>query len=449
MQNQLRQRLLSLFRLLAGTEVEIQREDGVTYAGILYVAILNHGSKVDLGLKSAQVKAGTPPADFVPRAFAQIHSKEWALIRSSNVNLGSQSSRVGAGTIMTDTEISGNHSDLFGRELQAANAWLSTPASSASGALEDSSSGAGSWNQFEANQKLFGVKSSYDENLYTTRLDKSKISIEKSKAVAKLAREIESQSSSNFHLNEERGKVSLDEGKDLDEEARYSSVIREDNTRSSGLKGPSPGAYAPPALRNKSETVKPKTASPTLSYKAAANRAIAQDQNQQSTATTSSPAPIESNVDTTPSAPTSAAVETESKDETKKLTKKVSTTKLNPKAKEFKLSASASSFTPSFTPKPSSTSQHAQYPVQHHVPAQRPMHPYGGTGYSGDHHYQQLQYYGNNNGQGYGGVGSPAMHGQYQQSPPPQYGYGQQYPPNPYHHPHQQNSYGEQPPLPR
>lgn len=42
--------------------------------------------------------------------------------------------------------------------------------------LEDglaSGGGGGSWDQFAANEKLFGLKTDFDEELYTTRLDRS------------------------------------------------------------------------------------------------------------------------------------------------------------------------------------------------------------------------------------------------------------------------------------
>lgn len=80
------------------------------------------------------------------------------------------------------------------------------------------------WNQFEANEKLFGVVSSFDENLYTTKLDKAKLSAAQSREAERLAQEIERQTSGNFHLQEERGQRVQDDG--LDEEARYSSVDR-------------------------------------------------------------------------------------------------------------------------------------------------------------------------------------------------------------------------------
>lgn len=80
------------------------------------------------------------------------------------------------------------------------------------------------WNQFEANEKLFGVVSSFDENIYTTKLDKTKLSTAQSREAERLAQEIERQTSGNFHLQEERGQRVQDDG--LDEEARYSSVDR-------------------------------------------------------------------------------------------------------------------------------------------------------------------------------------------------------------------------------
>ena len=39
--------------------------------------------------------------------------------------------------------------------------------------LDELSSAGGSWDQFATNQKLFGVQSTYDEDIYTTPLDRS------------------------------------------------------------------------------------------------------------------------------------------------------------------------------------------------------------------------------------------------------------------------------------
>lgn len=81
------------------------------------------------------------------------------------------------------------------------------------------------WNQFDANEKLFGVVSSFDENLYTTKLDKTKIPNDLSREAERIAMEIERQTTTNFHLQEERGQANAQRD-GLDEEARYSSVDR-------------------------------------------------------------------------------------------------------------------------------------------------------------------------------------------------------------------------------
>jgi len=53
------------------------------------------------------------------------------------------------------------------------------------------SSGNAGWNQFTANEKLFGVKTSFDEELYTTKLDRSGADFaERAKRAQTLANEI-------------------------------------------------------------------------------------------------------------------------------------------------------------------------------------------------------------------------------------------------------------------
>ena len=78
---------------------------------------------------------------------------------------------------------------------------------------------AGNWDQFEANEQQFGVRSDYDENMYTTRIDKSNPLYPMRLAEAnRIAHEIEADSSTNAHMREERGQGE-DDG--ADEEERY------------------------------------------------------------------------------------------------------------------------------------------------------------------------------------------------------------------------------------
>ena len=62
------------------------------------------------------------------------------------------------------------------------------------------STGIGNWNQFNANRSKFGIKSSYDENLYTKKLDKSSIARWQIQKADKLARAIESKYFHTFLL---------------------------------------------------------------------------------------------------------------------------------------------------------------------------------------------------------------------------------------------------------
>ncbi|WRX27804.1 LsmAD domain - like 1 [Theobroma cacao] len=81
------------------------------------------------------------------------------------------------------------------------------------------------WNQFETNQKLFGVKSTFNEELYTTKLERGPQMRELEKEAMRIAREIEGEETQDLHLAEERG-FHLHDNFDIDEERRFSSVYR-------------------------------------------------------------------------------------------------------------------------------------------------------------------------------------------------------------------------------
>jgi hypothetical protein len=130
-------------------------------------------------------------------------------------------SRVGAtGELKTDSAISKGDSgrNLSGRELEAVSTdWL-VPSTGTSMEL-----GSGPWDQFETNRRLYNVTSTYDENIYTKRLDKSTLSVQQQRSADRLAREIEGSVSDNVHLQEERGQM-LE--REIDEEDMYSGVTR-------------------------------------------------------------------------------------------------------------------------------------------------------------------------------------------------------------------------------
>lgn len=82
----------------------------------------------------------------------------------------------------------------------------------------ESSSG-GTWDQFAENERRFGIRTDYDENIYTTSIDKSHPHYKERMAQAdKKAREIERSTASTAHVAEERVMDFMGGNNDKDDE---------------------------------------------------------------------------------------------------------------------------------------------------------------------------------------------------------------------------------------
>jgi PAB1-binding protein PBP1 len=115
----------------------------------------------------------------------------------------------------TDTDISGNMA-FRERDLQK---WEPSAETDVDLSLETTSR-SNEWDQFATNEQLFGVKTNYDENIYTTTINRSDPQYAARAARAeKIAREIEGSSASNSHMREERGQTGIDD-KGGDEEEK-------------------------------------------------------------------------------------------------------------------------------------------------------------------------------------------------------------------------------------
>ncbi len=90
-----------------------------------------------------------------------------------------------------------------------------TPSEDTNVDLSLESSNGGAWDQFAANEEKFGLKSDYNEDFYTTSLDRTSANYRQNEAkAARLAREIEGAGArSNRARDEEEG--------DEDEEEKY------------------------------------------------------------------------------------------------------------------------------------------------------------------------------------------------------------------------------------
>ncbi|KAH6900101.1 hypothetical protein B0T10DRAFT_15184 [Thelonectria olida] len=144
----------------------------------------------------------------------------------------------------TDTAIS-NSRPSNERTLQP---WVpdSNDTSANNGALEKASSG-GAWDQFAENERLFGLKTDYDENIYTTAINKNHPQYRQRIAAAeRKAREIERSAATTAHVAEERV-MDFAGGEDQaeNEEDKYSGVRRQDFPPLGGREN----KYTPPAKR--------------------------------------------------------------------------------------------------------------------------------------------------------------------------------------------------------
>ncbi|KAI5462197.1 hypothetical protein BGZ63DRAFT_207569 [Mariannaea sp. PMI_226] len=143
----------------------------------------------------------------------------------------------------TDAAISNSR---FGNE-RVLQPWVpdSNDTSVNNGALEKTNN-SGGWDQFAENERLFGLKTDYDENIYTTAIDKSHPRYrERIAAAEKKAREIERSAPTTAHVAEERIMDFVggdDQGEMLD---RYSGVRRQDFPPLGGREN----KYTPPAKR--------------------------------------------------------------------------------------------------------------------------------------------------------------------------------------------------------
>lgn len=89
------------------------------------------------------------------------------------------------------------------------------------GSLEKSGAG-GAWDQFAENERLFGLKTDYDENIYTTAIDRSHPQYKERLAAAeRKAREIERSAPTTAHVAEERVMDFVGGDDQRDEEDKY------------------------------------------------------------------------------------------------------------------------------------------------------------------------------------------------------------------------------------
>ncbi|UZJ55479.1 hypothetical protein CBS101457_004799 [Exobasidium rhododendri] len=251
-------RILYLLVGLVGNTVVATTKSGIKYVGILSSTSVPDDGNESMGIILSSAQQILNESSVGPlKKMLIIRGEDLDGFSAKDVGLDvpvSMGSANRAG-FRTDTEISKKILEPFG-EGRILQKWADDPeskpleadggafgephgasAAGGGGGGGGGGRGLGGWDQFAANEAKFGIKSNYEENLYTTKLDKSSRDYkEREKRADQLAKEIMNSSTNNIHVAEERNLT--EEGEDAQtEEDRYGAVVR------------GPNAYVPPAAR--------------------------------------------------------------------------------------------------------------------------------------------------------------------------------------------------------
>ncbi|CAI4038866.1 hypothetical protein SMKI_06G2160 [Saccharomyces mikatae IFO 1815] len=282
-----------------GSNVTVTVTSGVKYTGLLVSCNLESTNGIDVVLRFPRVSDSgvSSSVDELAKTLGEtllIHGEDVAELELRNIDLSldekwenskaqevtsarasNEKEKVNeepneSSKFKTDVDISGSGREIKERKLEK---WAPEEGTehfdmSKGQALEDDSA---TWDQFAVNEKKFGVKSTFDEHLYTTKINKNDPNYGKRLQEAeRIAKEIESQGASgNIHISEDRGIIVDDSG--LDEEDLYSGVDRRGDELLAALKSNSKpnsnkgNRYVPPTLRQQPHHMDPAIISSTNS----------------------------------------------------------------------------------------------------------------------------------------------------------------------------------------
>eukprot|EP00526_Cylindrotheca_closterium_P006834 CAMPEP_0113635842 /NCGR_PEP_ID=MMETSP0017_2-20120614/18689_1 /TAXON_ID=2856 /ORGANISM="Cylindrotheca closterium" /LENGTH=739 /DNA_ID=CAMNT_0000546651 /DNA_START=45 /DNA_END=2264 /DNA_ORIENTATION=+ /assembly_acc=CAM_ASM_000147 len=422
----LRDRLLHLALTLVGQSVVLTQTNGGVLEGVFHTFTPFPSLKAELKNKYAlkAVRVTKPPTNgekpVEDGSTVVIPVEKVVYVHAKNVSLDRPAAN-GAGftapdaknDVITDTQISGSKNDKNHDLVSAGSAWTTggKGGGDLGGSLDDNKGGMtraafgtartqgglkgaiGQWDQFKANEELFNVQASYDENLYTTELDKSQIDAKKLAEAERLAKEIEGTTSTNIHIAEERGQAIET---DFDEEDRYSGVLTKDGKqRHDATKAAAPKMNYAAAAAKAEPAKKPVPPGFVKTEKPAGDKAKAESTTadapaeadekketpaEEKDAKVKEEKPVEKEEDkgkTEETKKTSETKKEESKDGEAEKEKPKSKSKLNANAKAFTFNPSAKSFTPgggSNFAAPATQPQHADPNAQMHAPPMQPPH---------------------------------------------------------------------------
>jgi len=234
-----KERLFFVLTSIVGHKVTAKLRNNAIYEGVFHGCSLEPGD-FSVTLKCARYIGGNSREDdqtlviptlVIPgRDFLQVSAAD---VSVSDVLMGDESS----GRFATDTEITERQKGSMNTERDLVP-WAGHGSSDAVGLDEGLGRGEpGQWDQFQANESRWGITTTFNEELYTTKLDPNSLPKEKREEADRIAREIES----GQMASEIEGKV---DGEDDDEEARFSAVQNNRRNIASENSGAAPSGNA-------------------------------------------------------------------------------------------------------------------------------------------------------------------------------------------------------------
>lgn len=230
-------RLIYMQTCLIGQHVEVEKIDGHVYSGIFHAAVMDNEYGVILKMArlvregphsvqgdSVRQAARNPPIRtyvISGKDFVQIVAKDVSLSGDSLANIRVRENHT---ELVTDSVVSQGWHRESERELKPwkpDDEFYDPTSTSLSNTWRSRN-----WDQFEANKSLFGVETTFDEELYTTKLVRGPELREREREAQRIALEIVGQQTRNVHVAEERGVQLAPELESMDEESKYSSVLR-------------------------------------------------------------------------------------------------------------------------------------------------------------------------------------------------------------------------------
>ncbi|ORY64333.1 uncharacterized protein BCR38DRAFT_485491 [Pseudomassariella vexata] len=230
-----------LENLAEGQRVRITLINGAEFEGILSTSTSSscHLRMVQQNKHTADATNGSHKSELLPNM--SFRKKDMSETRAMTVK--AQNGTPAA--FRTDSAISSGGPGAGLRKLQP---WKPDSNDNFDGSLESSNT-TGTWDQFAANEAKFGIKSDYNENYYTTAIDKNHPQYrERVAAAERKEREILHSAAATNHVSEERKMdyAGGDDGGD-DEEDKYSGVKRQQDFPP--LPDNRQNKYTPPARR--------------------------------------------------------------------------------------------------------------------------------------------------------------------------------------------------------